>query len=368
MQNERNSSIELLRIISMFFILCGHFVFNGIYCIGIDRAIPLSNLVAFKSMQTSAIIGANIFIIITGYFLPSYKITAKRFFTVAGEVLFYSYILLLIGYIFFKKNTLLYLDKLSLCRIIFPITTRSNWFSCTYLVACLFFPYIRLTIDYLKENKRIFKSFLVVCIICFSIIGTFSYSNNYVSDFIWFVLLLYVGIYIRLFGFFIEKSRVQIIILFIILIFMIMGSCVLEYLSISFDILDQVKNNLIYRYSFLSLFEAILCFVIFSKVKLNSKIINVLSKSTFAVYLIHEHILFSKILWRDLLHAQDLFYSPYMFIVMLIDCFIIFSGCICVDQFRILLMKLFSKTKLNSFYNGIIFKLDKLFIMEFKNE
>lgn len=67
-QKKRNSSIELLRIIAMLMIIVLHFV--GPYT-NLDKSIKNYYLIQF--VESISIIGVNIFVIISAYFLMEIK-------------------------------------------------------------------------------------------------------------------------------------------------------------------------------------------------------------------------------------------------------------------------------------------------------
>ena len=65
---ERNSSLELLRIISMLLIMCAHFVVHGIYPLPTVETFSINHVV-LQIIGSYAYVGVGAFMLITGYFM-----------------------------------------------------------------------------------------------------------------------------------------------------------------------------------------------------------------------------------------------------------------------------------------------------------
>lgn len=87
LQKERNSSFELLRIISMFLIVMHHYSVHG----GFDFMIPFSMKLYFvQCLVMGGKLGVNLFVLISGYFLCKSDFKWKRIIKLEVEVIFYS--------------------------------------------------------------------------------------------------------------------------------------------------------------------------------------------------------------------------------------------------------------------------------------
>lgn len=119
-RSKRNSNLEVLRIVSMLFIILNHYSgevpWKNINSVG--------NIAAMSYMfyKPFGQIGVDIFVLITGYFLSQkvnepFSNSVKRALRVWLEVLFYSLLLLIIGSRLFKKFSVL-----NLLKGILPVT------------------------------------------------------------------------------------------------------------------------------------------------------------------------------------------------------------------------------------------------------
>lgn len=127
---ERNIGIELLRIISMFFIVMQHFA-----CHGIANRETLSfsiNKIFLYNCQLGDL-GVVIFGIISGFFLWRNKINIKKIFILEIEVLFFSILFLCIfgitGQVSLK----------SVIKSLFPFFSNTYWFYTAYVIVYILF-------------------------------------------------------------------------------------------------------------------------------------------------------------------------------------------------------------------------------------
>lgn len=88
---QRQTSLEILRILCMLFIIVGH--------IG-----GRSGIESFSSFATIAPHAVNCFVLISGYFLINSKFKAERFLRTAIETIFYTFIVTIILYAFNKAE------------------------------------------------------------------------------------------------------------------------------------------------------------------------------------------------------------------------------------------------------------------------
>ena len=135
LQKERNSSFELLRIISMFLIVMHHYSVHG----GFDFMIPFSMKLYFvQCLDMGGKLGVNLFVLISGYFLCKSDFKWKRIIKLEVEVIFYS---ILIGVIFHFLMPERESIK-DLIKELTPLRTGSYCFYNTYFVMVLFAPFI----------------------------------------------------------------------------------------------------------------------------------------------------------------------------------------------------------------------------------
>ena len=158
LQKERNSSFELLRIISMFLIVMHHYSFHG----GFDFMIPFSMKLYFvQCLDMGGKLGVNLFVLISGYFLCKSDFKWKRIIKLEVEVIFYS---ILIGVIFHFLMPERESIK-DLIKELTPLMTESYGFYNTYFVMVLFAPFINKFLVSLEKADLKKNSVFDVCFV-----------------------------------------------------------------------------------------------------------------------------------------------------------------------------------------------------------
>ena len=200
----RESNLELYRILVMLLIVAHHYVVNsGLdYDYGPIYADPLSwrslFLLLFGAWGKT---GINCFVLISGYFMCTSKITAKKFVKLLGEVMFYRIVINLIfwgtGYATPSVN--------SLVKVLIPITSIGTGFTSAYLVFFLCIPFLNVLVQNMTRKQHILL--LALCSFTYIFLGTvpfFSVTMNYVS---WFSVLYLIASLIRLYPCKLFKNR-----------------------------------------------------------------------------------------------------------------------------------------------------------------
>lgn len=148
-KSERNSSIELLKIISILIIVISHTVpfgdyfthyFNGYLNLNMASSnIQHIILVLFRYLGN---IGNVIFIICSSYFLiDSKKINIRKVTYILIDSFTISIIFLLIC-LLLKYDV----SSLAMLRAFFPITFKNNWFVGCYLLFYIIHPFLNIII------------------------------------------------------------------------------------------------------------------------------------------------------------------------------------------------------------------------------
>lgn len=179
---QRNLNLELLRILSMFFIIAEH--------IG-----GRSNLESFSVFAAIAPHAVNCFVLISGYFLITSKFKFERVLRIIIETIFYTFTITLILFLFNKAN---FED---ICKSIFPFapTKFSYWFVNKYLAIILLSPFIQkvCTTVTKKQYKLLLGCMLLINSTLFSIFPFGALFGNGFS-LMWLITVFITGGYIRL--------------------------------------------------------------------------------------------------------------------------------------------------------------------------
>lgn len=309
---KRQSNFELLRIVAMIMIVFQHFAYHSNFdwqSVGATVPHLWCNLIAMGGQ-----VGVDLFVLISGYFLINSSgsvFNFKRILKLWGQILFYSvglYLVLgILGFGDFRKS--------SLILSFFPVTRSSWWFASAYFVLYIIHPFLNLFLRSLK--KELYQSLLVMLIVMWSVIPTFTSSSFGSNDLLWFCTLYAIAGYAGLYGF---NSRFNVKHHLILC----MVTAAFTYASSVFFTLLSVRRNEFSAYitwfykmeKITILLMAVTLFLAFAAWKMKyHKWINILASATFGIYLIHDQSLVRYLLWERICRAasyQDsLFLIPY---------------------------------------------------------
>lgn len=193
---QRESNLELFRIITMILIVAHHYVVNsGLTATG---GAIYSNPWSFHSVFLLTLgawgkIGINCFVLISGYFMCKSNITARKFAKLFFEIMFYR---IVINFIFWISGYSVFSLK-SLLKILIPVSEIGTNFTSSYIVFFLFIPFLNILVNNMSEKQHIYL--LLLCSFTYVFLGTvpfFYITMNYVS---WFIVLYFMSSYIRLY-------------------------------------------------------------------------------------------------------------------------------------------------------------------------
>jgi surface polysaccharide O-acyltransferase-like enzyme len=281
-------------------------------------------------------IGVNIFVLISGYYLVN---SDQKIFNpckvakIVGQVWFYSVVILIISVIF-GLQSIADIGIKSLIKTLFPITFSRWWFASAYFVLYLFHPFLNKLLHSL--DKPLYQKLLLILVVCWSIISTFTTSSFQCNNLLWFVTLYAIAGYIRLYGLnhkFKTKHYTAFLLIFLFLTYI--SSVVLTILGSKWPFFMSYVTYFYGQEKITILLISICLFMVFAMQKINyHKWINILASATFGVYLIHDNYEIRQFLWIELFknaHYQDsLFLIPYSVIVVAI----VYIVCSLVDLLR----------------------------------
>lgn len=338
--HNRNTNIELYRIVVMFFIVAHHYVINS----GLIQVIenePLTGKSAFFYVFGMwGKTGINCFVLITGYFMCRSNITLRKFLKLFIQIEFYNIVINLIfiftGYKDFNIK--------SLYEMIWPIRSVSNNFISCFLIFYLFIPFFNILIH--NMNKKHHQLLLVLCLFIYTILGTsikIPVTMNYVT---WFSILYLVSSYIRTYG--INYKGVKIKWGWLSLISIVIS-------AISVLLLSTIVNTPWLEFVFVSdsnhilaVITSICLFMYFKELPIkNSRFINRVASCMFGVLLIHANSnTMCQWLWHYTLDNVGWYATDYAVLHALICVTVIFIICIIIYFLR---QKFFEKPFFNKF-------------------
>ena len=345
-KRKRNYGIDILRILSILFIINHHIIYHG----G-----PLSKtkknsleFQIFLYLNIICITGVNSFGMISGFVgFHSYKYSNLLYLLLT--TFFYSFGIAIVFRLYFSK-----LINIDLKKFLFPIFITDYWYFNCYFLMYFFFPLINKGI--LGMNRNEMKFFIINIFLIFSLVGEIRhYIEIFKSkdilflrngfSYSWLIILYLYGSYFGKFKQSIKEQKKYIfnfILLIIILIVSIIRAKILLY---KYKIYHSGCGMNVDYTSPSSVIISI-CFInIFNNLEINNsfliKIISFFAPLTFGVYLIHNHLLIRNHIVRKYF-LWLLNYNSYKLISLeIIISFIIFLICSLIDYLRYILFKLF---------------------------
>lgn len=328
-KKERNSSIELLRIICMIFIVAHHFSVHGNFDIFTVQNIS-GNTILVQILSIWGKMACNIFMLITGYFMIKSKFNLKKCILLMLEMIFYS-IGIIIIFSIFNIRSFSIKEIIKSCLSIF----YGNWFLINYLIIYCLVPFLNNMIKGFDNSEL--KKLIYVLIVIFSIIPTFALNSKFEFNNIDIMIIMYIiGAYIGLYTED-EKNKKY-------TIGMILFNGILICSVIGFDILGIVfeKNSLIKNATYFSKINSIIVvggaissFLYFLKnKKFSSNMINFIASAVLGVYLIHDNEYIREYIWEIILPNKNFIESRYFMIFALVKITLVFVICVIIDKIR----------------------------------
>ena len=275
---ERDSNIELLRIVTTFFILILHcngwFLqeWGGVSSWSADRGFLVG--LTRTIIQSITCIGVNIFVLISGFY--SIKPKIKSLLNLFSILVFFYVGTYLFGVVISDISfTWKHLIK-NVCAF-----SRQNWFIQCYLFLMLLSPILNAFVDKCTKNSLLL--YIVVFQLCSFYFGnihesTYFYFNNGYSI-TTFMLLYLIGRYLKRYGndYFDSVSKKRLIVLYLLSLLPI-----ISILLLSKDSARWLGYN-----SPLLIISAVLFFLLFTKVTIRNRFINTIGISCISVYILH---------------------------------------------------------------------------------
>ena len=359
-KEERETNIEILRIIAMCMITLHHFaLYTGIiYGTEISKKIiyGIFCLVLGK-------IGVGIFVLITGYFLIDKKFSFKRLFKVWFQVFFYSVELYIVFALLGKTEWMTIKD---IIKIFMPITYNQYWFMTTYVYLILLTPLINKFVSSLDKEQ--FKRVLILLTILLVIIPTIIYNNSMMSNIntlvtlIVFAYLYMIAGYIKKYELSFLKGRKVINILIFLIGYIL--AVILEIVTKKLAIENPNYEGMFSYYRELNSLPIVLCYIslfyIFKDMKMkNNKFINYIAKISLPVYLIQDNNLFRMPLWKEIFYILETDGKIKIILTGIIAIIILYLISVIIEFFRVqLLEKPIIKTKL---FEKLSNKVDEIY-------
>lgn len=334
----RNASIECLRIITMIMIVFIHAFEHGGVLESLQPSTWQYNF--YHYLHSLCQVAVNCYILISGYYLVNSKYKSRRLIKIFFCAFFWSIVIYLI-FVILGKYPFEWKMLLFYC---FPIGNQVYWYVTKYLVLLIFIPYFNMV---LRKISIVQTKLLIYLLLLIFSIYPFLFNKGFLDiqngrEFTLFVLLYFIGAYIRLKDVKISKRTCLIAFFSIILIvnfFSLYGE--------QFHIDTSFNRFLRYNSPFI-VFSSCFLFLYFRHLeKLNkckyAEIFNLLGGLTFGVYLIHNHPICQVYIWV---------YLKPNFLIFLIYGLAVFCICVIIEYIRVTAFKKLGIDK-------VLFKMSK---------
>jgi len=298
-KTERNYGIDLLRIVSMLFVVALHTLNQG----GIlNNTEPFSFKYFFSYfLYIAAFCAVNCYGLITGYVgYSSSKHKYSNLINLYLQTSFYA-LLSVIFYLCFKPEVI---NIESLFDVVFPFLIESYWYFGAYFAMFFFIPIINKGIQACeKKYLDMFVAFILLFFAVYSTVITrdyFDLKRGY--TFFWLIILYIIGAYIRKYEIDKKISNIKCIAVYLFMVVAVFGlKLVWEYYGLKQTGEFVLKGGLFICYIALPiLLCAVSLLLLFAKLNVKGvaqKIVKFSSPLAFGVYLCHS----SEFFWSEIL-------------------------------------------------------------------
>lgn len=353
MEKSRKSNIELLRIISMFLIVMHHFALHSkLY---FSAEIITINQLWCEFIEMGGKIGVVIFVLISGYFLiTSTSVDILKTVKMILQVTFYS-----LGiYCIMCATSIEKWNYRDFVESLFPIIFEKYWFFSAYFVLYLLHPFINKALTNLDKEE--YKKMLLLMFVMWSVIPSFFNNSFQANSLVLFCFIYAVGGYIKLYNCLENIDNKKIFVGFSIII-LIKFLVVIAWDAFSLKYVNNWSRFAFYDINnFMTLIISVLIFLYFRNIKLeNSNFINMISATTFGIYLIHDNTILRNFIWVNIFKSYLYVKSDIFIIYSLLACIIVFLASLLVELLRINLLE--------KNYMKLIKKITKFFMKNINN-
>lgn len=346
---QRNVGIDILRIVSMCFIIIVHILMQGGALSAYLNKGMQGGYYFLNTVFVIAYCGVNCFALVSGYVGWQNTFKLEKIIKLWANVVFWSVSVSLILFIynneFFSVNEAV--------SMFLPLIRGRYWFFNAYFVMFMFSPLLNHLIKTLP--KKTFQYFLlavafVFCIVPFLALGNDIFRMQSGFEFPWLMVMYLVGGYFSKYPVTIKKPYKCIVAFLGFALLNFVYKYFIEFVTTKLFGVSSHGDLFLSYTSPVAVGEAICLLLYFSNLKVNNKklvkLIAFVTPSVFSVYIIHVHPL---VFWRILKDAfTDLteYNLLVSFVLIIAISLAIFVGCIALDYIRIMAFKLLKIDKL----------------------
>lgn len=347
----RSSNFELLRIICMISIIVIH-----IFSQTDVEKLKLCDGVRYFFVIFLGFAGrlvCNCFVMIGAWFLCDSKFQSERIVNLWLQVFFYASVITVACRFIGIQDA----DTVRLVQSFLPVMGRPVWFAAEYICLLMLSPFLNMLLEKSMNICRkllvIFGVLIIGCATCFPV----AHTTPAFSELVWFCFLyLFIAYFKRSPRPFMNKKRVCFYMFMAVYIF-----CICTYTVLRENKMETIAAYYLAHYENLFSFMAsVFLFYTFKNMDIGrKKIINLVSESTFAVYLIHQTPCFYPTLWNGIFSVDNYVGSNYLILYVLFVIIVLFAVSIVADCMRVVMFERFVYTR--KLYQKVCRAIDKFF-------
>ncbi len=354
MKEIRNSNHEIMRILSMFFIVLGHVLLFG----GLLETTNPNVSIIYNFIEFILIIHVNSYVLVSGYYQSKSSFKQSKLWKIINASWFYRVVIMIL----FSTLGIISISKGQVIKDLLPVTLDNYWFIKAYILLYCLSPFLNKLINNISKTeyqKMLIVGFIVVSIIPNVTSGEFFENSGYtLYNFLYLYLL---GAYLRIYP--LDKSYIfkifskkmfQLIMIIIFFSCAMLNNIIFYYgkqiygiNSILNAISDNIKIASLAYSSPIIIIQSVAYFSLFTTLNFKSKFINRCSALMLGVYFIHEnnYVRANIYKWLGVTTGpiNSLKFIPFVFLIAIT----IFVSCAIIEFIRQSIFSFISKKKIS---------------------
>lgn len=354
MKEIRNSNHEIMRILSMFFIVLGHVLLFG----GLLETTNPNVSIIYNFIEFILIIHVNSYVLVSGYYQSKSSFKQSKLWKIINASWFYRVVIMIL----FSALGIISISKGQVIKDLLPVTLDNYWFIKAYILLYCLSPFLNKLINNISKTeyqKMLIVGFIVVSIIPNVTAGEFFENSGYtLYNFLYLYLL---GAYLRIYP--LDKSYIfkifskkmfQLIMIIIFFSCAMLNNIIFYYgkqiygiNSILNAISDNIKIASLAYSSPIIIIQSVAYFSFFTTLNFKSKFINRCSALMLGVYFIHEnnYVRANIYKWLGITTGpiNSFKFIPYVFLIAIT----IFVSCAIIEFIRQSIFSFISKKKIS---------------------
>lgn len=336
-KQERNISLDMLRVIVMILIVLSHTLLYG----KVFEHVKIFSINYYISYTVYAFIyvHVNCFVLLSGYFLSQKEFQCKRIFSLWRKILFWSLFL----YIFFVGVGVIPFSLKTATEALFPFISKRYWFLTTYLLMYCLVPFLNAAISAL--SKKQYQIGLAIIFVIYIVLQNIFFWKEFTSvnsqNPLFFVFLYLIAGYLRKYP--IRKKIPWFRIYVVCCGLTAISRFALSYITIKIWG-SMYGETIFYSYNSVTMVIGSIClFMSFKNMRITKesilgKITLKVAPLTLGVYLIHEQPEMRTWLW-SVLKPYQFVNSPFLIFILIGQAILVFGLCCLIEKIRIIIAK-----------------------------